>query len=165
MGANAFDRLFVAEVVKGSVDEAYKKAKHDAEDELARLRDEYGSLSTTSKYFGPEAGEYKYSQTRKKKIVEWNLADRSDFKDWCVENPTATAMFALENAEDFGKWWFEETGELPDGISRVEYEQPAGLGAPKIYRLDSDVITGKLGGNLFEGANRLLLGEADGEGL
>ena len=161
MQANAIDKYIVAECVKQEVDKVYKDAKQDAEDELARLRDENGSLSATSKLFGPEAGEFKYAMTKKKVQVDWNLADVGEFYEWCNANADALIAYVERHATDFGKWWFESTGEPVDGISRVEYDVPAGLGKPKIYRLDPDAVKAKLQGGLLEGGASLLLGESD----
>lgn len=158
---NAVDRLFAIESIKQKVDEAEKKARLDAEDYLASV--ESTSPVQISEVFGPDAGEYKRGRTRARKDVKFNLADRDAFAEWLDDNPLSYAKYLLEHAEDFGQWWLEETGELPEGISRVEYEIPAGYTAPKIYKADYEHVRQVLatGGNILEVASSLLLEGGD----
>lgn len=163
---NAIDRLFAIESIKQKIDEVEKKAKLDAEDYLASV--ESTSPVQISELFGPDAGEYKRGRTRAKKTVEYNLADKMAFAGWLDENPKSYAKYILEHAEDFGQWWLESTGEVPDGISRVEYEIPAGYTAPKIYKPNYEHVRQVLasGGSILEAANKLLLeGVEDGSAL
>lgn len=156
------DRYFAAKCVKKEVDAAYKEAETEAAIYLDEAREE-GKTSLISTYFGEDAGEYKRGKTRKKTVVEYNVPDIEEFGFWCTENIAALMEYVKEHASEFGQWWFEATGEMPDGISRVDYEEPPKLKAPSIYRYDHELIKAKLaaGGNLLEGANRLLLGDGD----
>ena len=162
MQPTPIDRYFAAKCVKKEVDEAYKAAETEAALFLDEAR-ENGITSLSSKYFGEDAGEYKRGKTRKKQVVEYNVPDMGEFKDWCYMNLGALEKYAFAHASEFGQWWFERTGELPDGISRVDYEEPPKLKAPAIYRYDHELVKSKLaeGGNLLEGANGLLLGDGD----
>lgn len=155
------DRLMGLEWLKGIVDKAYKEAVSDARDELDELNGENGSTSIESTLFGPDAGTYKYSRVNKKHVVDYEFADADGFDEWCRDNVDAVIGFAARNAETFGKEWFDATGELPEGISRIEYDIPAMRGAPKLYGFDPNVIQSAIGENILEGANRLLLGDGE----
>ena len=160
MGA-CVDRLIAAKWVKDKVDAAYKEAEIAASSELAELCGENGTTEIACLTF-PGAGTYKYSQTRRKTVVEWNLADQEELNAWLQSNKQAAIAYAFSAGSDFAKWWFERTGELPDGVARVEYEEPAKAGPPKLYKYDAEVVGDafeRMGGWL-EGANRLLLGDA-----
>ena len=163
MTPNPIDRLIGLDAVKAGVDEQYKQAKEEADEYLANLRDTVGTTALTSPIFGPEAGEYKYGRSRAKKVVEFNVTDSCELLEWLGDNPTAACSYAAANAQAFGEWWLNETGELPDGVSRVEYEQPSTVTAPKIYRGDREVVMEKLSahGGLLAGANRLLMEGGD----
>ena len=160
MQPTPIDRYFAAECIKKEVDAAYKAAKEDAAVYLDEARED-GKTSLISTYFGEDAGEYKRGKTRAKTVVEYNVPDLAEFVYWCSENRIALEIYVKEHASEFGQWWFENTGELPDGISRVDYEEPPHLKAPQIYRYDHELIKQKLaeGGNILEGANRLLLSD------
>ncbi len=161
--ANPVTKLIALDCVKAEVDEKYKQAKQEAEDFLAELRDSVGTTGLTSPELGPEAGEFKYGRSRAKEIVEYHLADADEMDKWLEANPNAALSFVGSHAEEFGKWWCEEMGELPDGISRVKYESPSTMTAPKLYKQDREYVKERLleGGNFLEEVNQLLLGDGD----
>ena len=162
MNPTPIDRYFAAKCVKREVDAAYKVAESEAAIYLDEAR-ENGVNSLSSTYFGEDAGEYKRGKTCTKQVVEYNVPDIVDFEAWCMDNQVALVQYAKRNASDFGQWWFETTGEIPDGIARVDYEEPPKPKAPSIYRYNHELVKAKLaeGGNLLEGANKLLLGGGD----
>ena len=159
---NPIDRYFGLECIKHEVDAQCKTAKLAADDYLAE-KIEQGSPVQTSTLFGPEAGEFKRGMGKPKQIVEYNLADKDELEAWLIGNTRAAIEFALSEPEEFGRMWLETTGELPDGIARVEYEQPGQPLPAKIYKQDREVVRAKLleMGGLLESANRLMLGEGD----
>lgn len=156
--ATAIDRYIGLEWLKRQVDQEHKQAKLAAEDMLARKRDEDGTMELTSVAFGPEAGSYKYSKTRKKRVVEYHTASSEELREWLKANPQAAAWFVVEHAEQFAEEWFDATGECADGMTRVEHEEPAKVGAPKLYGFDPQAVEAHLGKNLVGGIE-LLLGD------
>lgn len=162
MQPTPIDRYFAAECVKREVDQVYKDAKAEAEIYLDKAR-ENGQTALVSTFFGEDAGEYKRGKTRAKRVVEFNLSDSRELEDWVNGNTYTMFLFAKDFAEELGKWCMNNTGEIPDGIAYVEYEEPPKPKAPQIYRYDHELIKCKLaqGGNLLEGANRLLLSGGD----
>ena len=159
MAIKAIDRFIGLEWLKKKVDKEHKEAKEQAIDDLATLTGELGVTEMTSTLFGPGAGKVKYSQIRKKKVVEFNVTDEGEFAKWL--DPGDACEYVGQNAVEFAQWWFERTGEVPEGFSRVEYEEPAKVGPAKLYGFDADVVEEKLGGNLLAGMNELLLGDGE----
>ena len=159
MEVTPIDKLAAYKAIKNQVDSAYKLAEQEAEDFLTYKRDTDGTTSLTSPVFGSDVGEYHYGKTRAKKVVEYALCDDVDFAEWLECNVDAAIGFAKLNASDLGRWWFDANGELPDGISRVEVEEPSKMTAPKFYKFNPSVVLEKLGGNMFEKVNELLLGD------
>ena len=158
--ATPIDEFAVAEALKKEIDAVHKQKKQDAEDYLAEMRDSIGTTSLEPTMF-PGAGTYKYGQSRAKKEVEYNLCDKEDFDGWLATAKDATALFAASMPSEFGKWWFEMTGEIPDGISRVEVDIPPAATPPKFYKFDVQAVKDALGKNLFQAANQLLLGDGE----
>ena len=156
------DRFFAAKCVKAEVDKVYKEAETEAAIYLDEARDE-GNASLISTYFGEEAGEYKRGKTRKKTVVEYYLENSAKLEKWVKDNPETIFCFAKDYCIELGQWCQLNTGEIPDGINRFEREEPPKLKSPQIYRYNHDLVKEKLaqGGNILEGANRLLL---SGEG-
>ena len=163
MTPNPIDRLIGLDAVKAGVDEQFNQAKEEAREYLDNLRDTVGTASLTSPMFGPEAGEYHYGRSRAKKEVKFDVTDSCALLEWLGENPTAACSYAATNAPAFAEWWLNETGEMPDGVRRVESVQPAVETAPKIYRGNREIVMEKLSahGGLLPGANRLLMGDSD----
>lgn len=164
--ANAIDRYIGLEWLKKEVDSAHKQAKLEAEEELAAKTRDEGVLEIASTYFGADAGTYKYSKTRKKTVTEYNLTDFSDLDAWLDANTGAAIGYALQDPQAFAKWWFEKTGEVPDGTSRVEYEEPAKRGPAKLYGFDAEVVESHVNTKYMEIVHALrgtglMLGEGD----
>lgn len=162
------DRYLAAEYIKGKVDDAYKATQIEAEEELAALYAQDGTTEVVSQAF-EGAGKFRYSQKRKRHVVEYNMADERELRGWLRANPDAAADWAVENAKEFGEWHFGRTGEVPDGIARVEYDEPAKAGPPKVYGFDPDIVGRWLEehGGWLQGAaaladgNELLLGDGE----
>ena len=155
------DKYFAAECVKREVDQVYKDAKAEAEIYLDEAR-ENGQTALVSTFFGEDAGEYKRGKTRPKHIVEFHLGDSQRLEDWVNDNTYTVFLFVKDFAEELGQWCMNNTGEIPDGITHVEYDEPPKPKSPQIYRYDHERVKKTLsqGGNLLEGANRLLLSDA-----
>lgn len=161
------DMLFAVEYMKKQIDGCHKQVKQDAEDYLAYKTETEQVTGLHSRLFGDAAGEYKYERSREKTETEYNLADWEAFTEWLEGNPQACVQYILAHAAVFGKWWFEGdgdftgTGELPEGISRVEYVIPAHLKPPKIYRANYDLMGEVFRGGYLNETVKNMLGGAD----
>lgn len=165
---NNIDRLFALKALEQAISDERKLVEGECRQELLEAYEADGTDRRTSTYFGPDAGKFSLKRTKGKKggtVVEYNLADEEAFGDWLEEELKAALGFSMLNARELGRWWFEATGELPDGISRVEYAEeaePDKLSA-QIYSFKPDMVLGKLAedGNFLEGANSFLLGDGE----
>lgn len=121
---NKVDRLFAVEaIIKALMDER-DELKSECAHELLQAYEENGDTQRRSQYFGKGAGTLSVAFSKEKpseEKVEYKLADWEAFGGWIDDNMMACAKYMLANAADFGQWWLEQTGELPDGISRIAY--------------------------------------------
>lgn len=156
------DRYFAAKCIKKEIDEAYRNAESEAAIYLDEARG-HGMPTLTSTYFGEDAGEYKRGKTRVKHVVEFSLSDSGALEKWVEGNTYTAFLFLKDYASEFGSWCMTMTGEIPDGIEMDEHDEPPRVKAPQVYRYNHGLIKAKLaeGGNILEGANRLLLGDGD----
>ena len=159
---NPIDRYVGIKAIQGVVSAKLKEAELDAQDYFSEQERE-GIKSLQSVAFGDCGGEYHRGKTKAKTVIEWNNTDWQEFSDWLDENSMQLNNFLFQNYKGFCEWWFERTGEVPDGISRVEYTEPSKQTAPKLYRFDQQGVIDKIteSGGFFDGANRLLLGDGD----
>lgn len=164
MQPTKIDKLLALKAVKSKVDEEYKLLEGECRQELLEAYEKDGTDRKTSPYFGPDAGKFSIKRIKGKKPetgVEFNMCDDEALAEWLESNHDAALRYAILNGADFGRYWFYFTGELPEGISRVEYEEP---GTPdtllaQVYSFKPDIVIEKLGGNLLEMTNELLLGD------
>ena len=155
------DKLFALEYVRREVNAAYDDAKNALRDELAELNESHGATEIASKHFGAAAGKFKFKFSKPKTVVEYNLADDEEFAEWLEGNQQAALSFAKLHAAELAEWWFSGSGELPDGVARVEYDEPERVVGAQIYGFKPDMVAEKLGGNVFGEVNRLLLGDGE----
>lgn len=171
----AVDRLVAAAWVKKKVDAAYKEAEADASDELAEFTAN-SSTGIASSYMDENGepvllAEYKYSQKKAKEVVEYRISGLGGLPEWIADNARYIADWLATSekkgsdtyAQKFAEWYFAMTGEVPEGMSRTVYEEPARRGAPKLYKFDPDAVGSyfESHGGWLEGANRLLLGDGE----
>lgn len=156
------DRFFAAKCIKKEIDAAYKDAETEAAIYLDEAR-EHGMTALTSTFFGEEAGEYKRGRSYTKHVTTFALLSTVDLEQWVEQNSHVMYLFAMSRIEEFGEWCVTNTGEIPGGIEKCEYDIPPRTKAPQVYRYDHERVKQKLaeGGNILEGANRLLLGDGD----
>ena len=121
---NKIDKLFALEAVIKELSEERDMLKAECAEELLSAYEANGDTQRRSVWFGKGAGCFSVSFSKAKpgvEVVEYNLADKDAFGEWLDSNPLSYAQYILDNASDFAQKWFEETGELPEGIARVAY--------------------------------------------
>lgn len=157
--ANKVDRLFALKAVEKRLVEERKELEADVKQELAGDYAESGVTQRRSVMFGKEAGTLSYIPPKDEDRVEWNLADWTALAEWLANDPKVAEQYIFANFQDFGEWWLEQTGEVPDGIARVNYT----VTKPGSARLavKEEVVLSKFGPNFLEEVNTLLLGEGD----
>jgi len=168
MKPNAIDELFALKALEMKVREERELREYECRDDLLAAYGQDGTDRRTSPYFGPEAGKFSVKRFKAKPGKEaeaFELEGWEAFEEWLHANSEGVFTYAFEKAEEFARWWFSTTGELPDGIARkvtVSEGTPERLSA-QVYSFKPDIVLEKLAedGNVFEGANRLLLGDGD----
>lgn len=136
---NKIDKLFALDAVIKELTEERDMLKAECSEELLEAYERNGDTQRRSIYFGKGAGCFSVSFSKPKpsrEVVEYHLADWEGFGGWLDDNPMAMAKYLLAHAEEFGQWWLEETGELPDGISRVSYmtpDEPEHVNGTRLY--------------------------------
>lgn len=159
---NPIDRLVGLEAVKKAVEAEHKQAKLDAEDYYCEM-ERQGIKSLGSTVFGDAGGEFKRGMTRAKEAVWFEVDDWKQFDSWLDENRPMVLKYVFDNFAPFCEHWFSETGEVPNGIKRRVRKDPATPTGPKLYKFDQQGVLDVLmeHGGLFEGANRLLVGDSE----
>lgn len=157
--ANKIDKLFAIKAIEKKLVEERKQLESDAKLEMAQDYADSGVTQKRSVMFGKEAGTLSYIPPKDEEQIEWLISDWTALGEWLAKDPKAAEKYIFAHAQDFGQWWLDETGEIPDGIRRNTYTTTK----PGSARLavKEDVVISQLGGNLFEAANQLLLGDGD----
>lgn len=166
MNATKIDKLFALKAVEQKITDERKMLEYECRDELLEAFETDGTDRRTSPYFGADAGKFSIKRmkgTPAKEVTEYNLADDEAFAEWLEENTASLIAYAKARYMEFSKYHVEATGELPDGIAMVSYEEPGKepYVTAQVYSFKPDIVIDKLGGNFLEGANRLLLGGSD----
>lgn len=155
---NNTDKLFALKAFEKRVKAEREELEAGVRQELLEQYERGGGDRMRSKFFGNEAGTYTYTPPSEVEAVEWNLCDWTALAEWLAKNPKAAEQFVYAHFEQFGSWWLDRTGEVPDGIARVKYTtiKP---GQTRLAVKDQ-VVFDKLGeGNVFEQVNRFMLGD------
>lgn len=164
MEVTKIDKLFALKAVKKKVDEEYKLLEGECREELLEAYGKDGVDRKSSPFFGPEAGKFSIKRTGGKDaetVREFEMVDDEKLADWLEANKGAALRYALLNAKDFAAYWVNWSGEIPDGMEMTETHveaTPPTLSA-QVYSFKPDVVLGKLGGNVLDGVNELLLGD------
>lgn len=159
--------LYFATAYKKKVDKGWKALKAECDAEFLDEYRESGNTTKRSLLFGKGAGTYyipiKEAQPPEE-VADYALSDDEELAEWLDANPDAAIRYALLNPQDFARYWFNFTGELPEGMTRVAYKTegtPETPGTPTM-KVKEDVVFGKMKemGLLAEGT-RLFLGGGD----
>ena len=156
METRKIDKLFALKALEKRVKEAREELEAEVREALLEQYEEGGGDRMRSPYFGNDAGAYTYTPPEEVEETEWKLCDWTAMAEWMAQDPKAAESYAYAHFADFASWWFERTGEVPEGISRATVATVK----PGRTRLavKEQVVFDKMGGNLFEEVNRLMLG-------
>lgn len=165
------DKLCVAKSIeKKWHEEMVEPLESKVKEDLLRRKEEEGiDKITTSKFLGFDGGTM-LLQKRKGKPGEqgekFAVYDVQALVDWMDAEKPDTDCFAADNIELFAEWYFKDTGEMPDGCKLVPFSSP---GTPDklipTFKPNVDYTIQALldaGGNVFETAERLMLGDGNG---
>ena len=165
MQTTKIDKLFALKAVKKKIDEEYKLLEGECREELLEAYRKDGTDRKVSPFFGSDAGKFSIKRTGGKDaetVRDFVLADDEKLAEWLEANPDAALRYAMLNAKDFARYWVNWSGEIPDGMEMTETHveaTPPTLTA-QVYSFKPDVVLDKLGGNVLDGVNELLLEES-----
>lgn len=102
------------------------------------------------------------SAKRAKPVATAEVTDPDALMEWESEDfDRFTERYVREHIADIGRAYFEETGELPDGMDVVEHEQTGAVPAPTVQlRIDPDRVADALGEHQLGQMARMMLGGA-----
>lgn len=111
-----FDALVAEEAVLKEITKGHK-AKVDSM-KMAAIEN---GTQMRSKFFGiKNAGIDLVEGADPEPFVRYSISDAQKVIDWMDATRPDTDGFASDNLAAFCQWWFEHTGELPDGFERIE---------------------------------------------
>lgn len=157
------DTLFAAKAISKEIDRRVKKLEDEVK---AAFVDEYksgGSDRKRSRIFGNKAGYLTIKEGKpSERVTKFQLVDVQEATDWMDAAKPDTDSFAQDNLELFCKWWFEHTGECPDGCTVINYDSEPGEPTAILTVKEKEVLpilveNGELPGEV----NQLLFGEAN----
>lgn len=163
MQPTEFDYLVMARTAARKID---KRVKSIEDEQKAIFIDSYKENGTDRKrslLFGKEAGcLYIREGKPSERVTKFQLVDAQEATDWMDETKPETDSFAQDNLELFCKWWFERTGECPDGCTVITYDTEPGE-PTAVLRVNDDVVLQALMENreLFGEVNQRLLGDGE----
>ena len=163
MQPTAIDNLFAAKAVSKEIDKRVKELEDEVKAEAIADYKSGGSDRKRSRIFGNKAGYLTIKEGKpSERVTRFQLVDVQEATDWMDGAKPDTDSFAQDNLELFCKWWFERTGECPDGCTVIAYETEPGE-PTAILSVKEKVVLPMLmeNGELFGEVNQLLLGDGE----
>lgn len=163
MEPTKMDYLAAAKAVSKEINSRVKALEDECKAEFLA---EYKATGTDRKrfpLFGNKAGYMGIREGKpSEKVTRFQMVDPQEVIDWMDENRPETDSFAQDNLAQFAQWWFEHTGECPDGCTVVTYDSEPGEPTVTLTVKEKVVIPMLAENNLLAGeVNRLLLGDGE----
>lgn len=129
---NEDEKMFIKQAIYKSVADDVKTGKANARgafDERYRQRyRETGGKSYDALLVGRKVGTVSVVPDNPKPKPTFTVTDPDALDDWYATCEDAFREYIVSHMDDFAKWHFERTGELPDGCSfemaRPEPKEP-----------------------------------------
>lgn len=94
------------------------------------------------------------------RVTRFQVNDMQEVIDWMDENRPETDSFARDNLAQFAQWWFEHTGECPDGCSVITYDSEPVEPVPVLTVKEAKVLPALQDNpSMLADVNVLLLGD------
>ena len=121
--ATKFDVLVAAKAMEKEISKRVKELESECKAEFKERFKADGTDRMRSTVFDPKAAYMtmrggKPSET----VTRFQMNDAQAVIDWMDEARPDTDSFATDNLAQFAQWWFEHTGECPDGCTVMTYE-------------------------------------------
>ena len=166
MELSAFDELVWLEAIIKEASKRRDELKGECRDDLLEAYERDGTTQKRSKLFGKEASVMSVTFSKPKEpheVVEWNNTDWDEFSAWLDENHGQFNNFLFQNYKGFCEWWFERTGEVPDGIDRDTHmtdPEPERVSGTRLS-VKPEKVFERLGISFEDGMRGLLPGDVD----
>ena len=163
MQPTRIDNLFAAKAVGKEIDRRVKELEDEVKAEAIAEYKNGGSDRKRSRIFGNKAGYLTIKEGKpSERVTRFQLVDVQEATDWMDATKPDTDSFAQDNLELFCKWWFEHTGECPDGCTVITYDTEPGE-PTAILSVKEKVVLPMLmeNGELFGEVNQMLLGDGE----
>lgn len=157
------DNLVAAKAVVKEVDRRIKRFEDEVKAEFIEEYKNGGADRKRSRIFGNKAGYLTIKEGKpSERVTKFQLVDVQEATDWMDEAKPDTDSFAQDNLEQYCQWWFERTGECPDGCTVIPYDTEPGE-PTAILSVNEKVVLPMLMENreLFGEVNQLLLGDGE----
>ena len=157
------DNLVAAKAVVKEVDRRIKRFEDEVKAEFIEEYKNGGADRKRSRIFGNKAGYLTIKEGKpSERVTKFQLIDVQEATDWMDEAKPDTDSFAQDNLEQYCQWWFERTGECPDGCTVITYDTEPGE-PTAILSVKEKVVLPILMENreLFGEVNQLLLGDGE----
>ena len=165
------ERLAIVQALYNAVKEAVStkspgSLRAEVDEQVRALYEATGAKSFDVKLDGEKVGTFSVVVTKptEGKVEDiFNIADRGALSEWEIPDVMAYG-FARDNINEFARWYFEMTGELPPGCELAEVHTPADPGGRiknTRFVVDATKVVEVLGNGLGAAARELLEGGTD----
>ena len=161
--ATKLDMLFAAKAVSKEIDARVKALEKECRTEMLAEYLESGNDRKRSPMFCKEAGYLGVQEGKPSEhVIRFQLNDLDAFTDWMDKTKPETDTFAQANMAQFAEFWFNQTGECPEGCTIINYETEPGEPIVKLI-VKEKIILPMLQENiaLSGEVNQLLLGDGN----
>jgi len=161
--ATKLDVLFAAKAAGKEINNRIKALEDEVKAEFMEEYEQGGTDRKRSTVFGKEAGYLTMKEGKPSEhVTRFQVDDPQKVVDWMDYVKPETDSFASDNLEMFAKWWFEHTGEMPDGCTLFEYDTEPTKPTPMLSVKEKVVIPMLKANNVLSGeVNQLLLGDGE----
>ena len=161
--ANKFDVLVAAKATEKEFSKRVKALEDECKKELMDRYRSDGVDRMRSTVFDPKAAWMTLKGGKpSERVTRFQLNDMDAAIDWMDENRPETDSFATDNLEQFCKWWFEHTGECPDGCAVITYDSEPVEPTPCLTVKEAKVLPAlQSNPTLLGEVNVLMLGEGE----
>lgn len=118
------DRYFAAKAIAKEVDSRVKELEEEVKAQAVADYKEGRGGQVRSPFFGKDAGYVTVIEgTPDREYKSLEVIDGEELANWMEEKDLDLDFmrFALEHASDFAKWYFDRTGEKPDGCDLLPH--------------------------------------------
>lgn len=158
-----FDVLVAAKATEKEFSKRVKKLEDECKSEFMKRYREDGVDRMRSTVFDSKAAWMTLKGGKpSEKVTRFQLNDPDAAIDWMDETRPETDSFATDNIEQFCKWWFEHTGECPDGCVVLTYDSEPVEPTPCLTVKEAKVLPElQANPNILKEVNVLLLGSGE----